>query len=262
MLFDKKIGIITVGDEILSGHVLDSNTNWLLKQLDGMNHEVERVEVVPDVLESISNSVKRFIEEKFDVLLVCGGIGPTHDDVTVESVAHAVNTDLEENEEAINFIDRQYRKFHQRKILKASSIEEVPGARKMAMIPKGAILLEPMGTAPGILIRHRDGDHQIMIFILPGVPQEHHAMFETQIKYKYLDPNPKKKYTKEIISRTEEARLFPLLTKLKKEFPDVKIGSYPNIEMLHVKLRLKGKKDRVEEASELIYKTLEQLHPG
>lgn len=258
-----KIGIIAIGDELLSGHVLDTNTNWLLEKLRKMNYEVNRVEIIPDNVKLIANSVIRFLNEKYDVIFVSGGLGPTHDDVTVEGVAMAIEKSCIISKEALDLINRQYRKFHELKIIRSANIDEIPGAQKMAVIPEGSIVLEPMGTAPGLFIPFKSKTgHESKIFVLPGVPMEFKAMFNHHIENKLLEKNPKEKFSIEIISKTEEARLFPLLMQMKCEYADVKIGSYPNIEKLHVLLRITGKKEDIEEVAQIIREKLKELRPG
>ncbi|MFX0064699.1 MAG: competence/damage-inducible protein A [Candidatus Hermodarchaeota archaeon] len=262
-MVELKIGIIVIGDEILSGHVLDTNTNWLLKKLRKMNHEVSRVEIIPDNVELIANAITRFLNENYDVIFVSGGLGPTHDDVTVEGVAIAIEKSCITSKEALEIINRQYRKFHELKIIRSANIDEIPGAQKMAVIPEGSILLEPMGTAPGLFIPFKSkSGYESKIFVLPGVPMEFKSMFNHQIENKLLEKNPNEKFSVEIISKTEEARLFPLLMQLKREYSDVKIGSYPNIEKMHVLLRITGKKEDIEKISQIIREKLKVLRPG
>ncbi|MCP4764526.1 MAG: competence/damage-inducible protein A [archaeon] len=258
-----KIGLIAVGDELLAGHILDTNTNWLLKRLQKMNHEVQRVEIVPDEIKLISNSVKRFIDECYNVIFIYGGLGPTHDDITFEGIALALDRKCIENQNALNLINEQYMKYHKLGILRSSSIEEIPGAKKMAIIPEGAKLLKPTGTAPGLFIEIRNKNNQnTNIFVLPGVPLEFKSMFKLEIKNKLFKKNPEEKYISEIITKTEEARLFSILSQAKHNYPEVKIGSYPNIEEMHVLLRLTGKKNDVEAAKENIKEKISNLGPG
>jgi len=252
-----------VGDEILGGHVLDTNTHWLLQQLRRMGHDVARVEIVPDDIPVIGESVQRFLQENFDVLFVCGGIGPTHDDVTVEAVAKALGREYATSEEALALIQRQYDRFHELGFLKSARIEDVSGAQKMARVPEGCTLLDPIGTAPGIFLSEWNAaGTEIKIFVLPGVPLEHHAMFTNHIKNKLLPKNPDKKHTVEIITKTEEGRLADLLVQAIELFPGIKIGSYPDIEKLQVLLRITGTAEQVESAAEYIRNELAALGPG
>ncbi len=262
-MLDLKIGITVVGDEILSGHVQDTNTHWLLNQLRRMNYEVQRVEIVPDVVDLIASSVKRLLAENFDIIFVTGGLGPTPHDMTTEGVACALELKCAPNAEALALIQTQYELFRARGFFRQPGSEDQAAAEKMSRLPPGCEILPPIGTAPGFhcAVKNAAGKHA-KIFVLPGPPIEYQAMFKTHIKNKLLPQNPEAKTTIEIVSKTDEARLVPLVERISREFPEVKIASYPNIEELQVLIRVTGKPEQANYAADIIRKALTDLGAG
>jgi len=260
---DKKIGITVVGDEILSGHVQDTNTHWLLNQLRQMNYEVQRVETVPDAVDLIASSVKRFLTENFDVIFVTGGLGPTPHDMTTEGVACALDLKCEPNAEALALIQTQFERFRASGLFRQEENQLQAAAEKMSRLPPGCVLLPPIGTAPGFhcVVKNSAGN-DAKIFVLPGPPIEYQEMFNSHIKIKLLPQNTDVKTTVEIATKTEESRLMPLIEGIAREFPTVKIASYPNIEKLQVLIRVTGKPEATNYVAELIRKELKRLGPG
>ncbi len=260
---DLKIGITVVGDEILSGHVQDTNTHWLLNQLRKMNYEVQRVEIVPDAVDLIARSVKRLLAEEFDIIFVTGGLGPTPHDMTTEGVACALDMKCTPNAEALDLIHSQYARFRERGLFRQQGNQDQLAAEKMSRLPPGCEILPPIGTAPGFhcIVKNATGK-EAKIFVLPGPPIEYQAMFKTHIKGNFLLPNTDAKTTAEIATQTEEARLMPLIERIAREFPNVKIASYPNIEKLQVLIRVTGKPEATSYVADLIQKALKDLGPG
>ncbi len=262
-MLDLKIGITVVGDEILSGHVQDTNTHWLLNQLRRMNYEVQRVEIVPDAVEMISNSVKRLLAENFEIIFVTGGLGPTPHDMTTEGVACALGLKCAQNAEALSLIQTQYDRLRARGLFRQQGSQDQAAAEKMSRLPPGCEILPPIGTAPGFhCVTKTSEGHDAKIFVLPGPPIEYQAMFKTHIKNKLLPQNPETKITIEIATKTEEARLVPLVERIAREFPEVKVASYPNIEELQVLIRVTGKPEQTNYVADIIRKALEDLGPG
>jgi molybdenum cofactor synthesis domain-containing protein len=260
---DLKIGITVVGDEILSGHVQDTNTYWLLNQLRKMNYEVQRVEIVPDAVDLIARSVKRLLTEDFDLIFVTGGLGPTPHDMTTEGVACALGLKCETNAEALDLIRAQYERFRERGLFREQGSQDQAAAEKMSRLPPGCEILPPIGTAPGFYcVTKNAAGKDAKIFVLPGPPIEYQAMFKTHIKNKFLQSNPDAKTTIEIATQTEESRLVPLIERIAREFPTVRIASYPNIEQLQVLIRVTGKPEATNYVADLIQKALKDLGPG
>lgn len=241
----------------------DTNTHWLLNQLRRMNYEVQRVEIVPDAVDLIVASVKRLLSENFDIIFVTGGLGPTPHDMTTEGVARALDLKCVPNPEALALIQVQYERFRARGLFRQPGSQDQAAAEKMSRLPLGCVILPPIGTAPGFhcIVKNTAGK-ETKIFVLPGPPIEYQAMFKTHIKNKFLPQNPDTKTTVEIPTKTEEGRLISLIERIAREFPQVKIASYPNIEALQVLIRVTGKPEITNFVADLIRKELENLEPG
>ncbi|MFX1484565.1 MAG: molybdopterin-binding protein, partial [Promethearchaeota archaeon] len=162
----RTVGIVAIGNELLDGKVLDTNSNWMEIRLLAIGLEIKRLVSVRDEIEEIGNAVD-FMSEACDVVITSGGLGPTHDDMTLEALAKHLNLKLEENHEAIDIIKRQYKTLHENGIVKTSDM--TPSRRKMAQLPEGAKALDNrVGGAPGVMIQAG----ATTIFCLPGVPSE------------------------------------------------------------------------------------------
>jgi len=147
----KRIEILTVGREILTGRTLDSNSHWIAGRVTEIGGEVKRIVCVDDDLDDISGAVSLAMGRGTKVLITTGGLGPTTDDMTAEGVAKAMGVTLEINEEALEFVREKYRVLYERGFVDSP---EMTGAReKMAALPTGALwVLNSVGAAPGIWV--------------------------------------------------------------------------------------------------------------
>lgn len=228
--------ILTVGNEILSGHILDTNTHWLLSRLFMLGENVELAMVLPDETERILRWVTEF-SGTVDFMFVCGGLGATPDDVTTAAVAKAVGGDLEVSEQALARMEELAKFLLEKGFIKAT-MEINDGVRKMATVVKGARVLENRaGFCPGSTLEFKG----TRIFVLPGVPQELKSIFTDQIEGSYIKQRGDR-YTEEIVLSEVEARIAHLLAKLGEEFPGVSIGSYPTYGAKTLVIRAMGQR--------------------
>src|SRR5438046_9121521 len=158
----KTAGIILIGNEILSGKIADVNAAYLCRELRQLGVDVRRISVVPDEVELIAREVTAQSRD-FDVVFTSGGVGPTHDDVTIEGVARALGVPVVRHPELVALLERYYRD----KLTEA--------ALRMAEIPEGAELITGNGLRfPNVAMRN--------VYVLPGVPEilrrKFHAMRE------------------------------------------------------------------------------------
>lgn len=197
-------GIIIIGNEILSGRTHDKNTHFLAGRLTEMGINVGEAIVVPDIPAKIIETVQTY-SKRFDYVFTTGGIGPTHDDLTSESVAKAFNTPLELNADAHEILKNHYK-------------HELNEARlKMGYIPVGAELIEnPVSAAPGFRIEN--------VYVMAGIPSIMQAMFAS-IKHQLKGGAPL--LSKTISGPTSEGLIATELTQIQKNHPEVDIGSYP-----------------------------------
>ncbi len=209
MIFMKKenvtAGLLIIGDEILSGRTVDKNINFLAVGLGEIGINLREVRVVPDIEAEIIFALNE-IRKKFDYIFTSGGIGPTHDDITAESVAKAFGDKLIKNPEAEQILIEYYGK------------ENVNEARlKMAFVPSKAKLLDnPVSSAPGFRIEN--------VFVMAGVPKIFQAMFEAAKKE--LAGGLKIKVREAKITLTESI-IAQDFSDLQKKYPQVTMGSYP-----------------------------------
>jgi nicotinamide-nucleotide amidase len=172
----RRVELIAVGREVLRGRVLDTNSNWLAKELTGMGGEVSRICVVDDVPQEIVRELHTAMRHGASVICTTGGLGPTFDDCTLTSIAEAVNRPLVRHEAAYRLIAETYRRLHAQGAVTHQAM--VPSREKMARLPQGAEMLpNPIGSAPGMLLHWQ----QHLIIAMPGPPGEMRPMFEASV---------------------------------------------------------------------------------
>jgi len=205
-----RVALVTVGDELLDGDTVNTNAAWLGRQLTERGVDIERVTTVPDRESDIARVVNEYRAE-YDAVVVTGGLGPTHDDMTMEAVAAAFGVETAEHEAAVEWLgERGY-----------THDDLVEGT---AHLPAGAEMLpNPEGVAPGCVI---DG-----VYVLPGVPAEMKAMFETVANRFEGQP----RYVETVEADEPESALIERIATLREHF-DVQVGSYPG-ESVTVKIR-------------------------
>ena len=158
--------ILVIGDEILSGRTQDTNSNYIAKEMEMIGINTTQIRVIPDEKNTIIDSVNE-LRAKNDYLFTTGGIGPTHDDITADSIAEALKVDLEINIEAYDVLEKYYKKI-------GSEFNDV--RQRMARIPKGATLIEnSISAAPGFKIEN--------VFVFAGIPKIMKSMLEDSIKH-------------------------------------------------------------------------------
>ncbi len=197
--------ILIIGNEILSGRTSDTNTSTLALWLNSIGVKVQEVKIIPDIEETIINSVN-LLRKKYDYVFTTGGIGPTHDDITAQSVAKAFNLKYEIHKEGYKILEKYY---------KPGEFNE--GRQKMIWMPKNAkLLLNPTSGAPGFSVEN--------VFCLPGVPSILKSMLGG-LKNNIVGGEPI--LTKTISLRTVESEIAKSLTNIQDNNKDVEIGSYP-----------------------------------
>ena len=171
-----RIEIISVGNELLIGKVLNTNASWMAKRATSLGTMVTRITVISDNISEISKAVLEAIKRKPRFIITTGGLGPTFDDMTLEAVAKALNQRLKVNEKALDMVRKKYEEYH--KEGRMDSAELTAPRVKMATIPENAEPLHnPVGTAPGVILNLRGTS----LIALPGVPSEMEAIFEESV---------------------------------------------------------------------------------
>lgn len=200
-----KASLIIIGNEILSGRTQDKNLSYLATWLNEIGIQLSEVRVIRDEENEIVSTVN-LLKEKYDYVFTTGGIGPTHDDITTESIAKAFGVEIEVNNEALNILKEYYKD------------SELTDARmKMAKIPKGAELVDnPVSKAPGFKIEN--------VFVMAGIPKIMQGMLEGARKHLKSGDIVKSDF---IDAYVPESYVAEELSAIQDNYPDVEIGSYP-----------------------------------
>ena len=197
--------ILIIGNEILSGRTQDTNTSTLATWLNLIGVKVNEVRVVPDTEKKIVDTLN-ILRKENDYVFTTGGIGPTHDDITAQSVSKAFGLKYQIHKEAFKILESYY---------KPGEFNE--GRQKMVWMPENAnLILNPTSGAPGFSVEN--------VFCLPGVPSIMKSMLGG-LKNKIIGGEPILSHT--ISLRTVESEIANSLTKVQDQNKDVEIGIYP-----------------------------------
>jgi len=197
--------ILIIGNEILSGRTQDTNTSLIAQWLNSIGVKVNEVRVIPDIEKTIIENINH-LRSSYDYVFTTGGIGPTHDDITAQSISKAFNLEYEKHKEAFKILEAYY---------KAGEFNE--GRQKMVWMPRNAnLILNPTSGAPGFNVEN--------VFCLPGVPSILKSMLGG-LKDKIVGGDPIISHT--ISLKTVESEIADSLTSIQNKNKDVEIGSYP-----------------------------------
>jgi nicotinamide-nucleotide amidase len=229
--------ILTIGNELVSGDVANTNGSWLAQRLAALGVETRLVASVPDEIEEIAEFVRREAP-RVDFLLATGGLGGTPDDLTREALAHTFAVPQEEVPELAAD-------------LRARFTRDPEYAARWALLPGGARpLANPLGGAPGFVIEN--------VFVLPGLPSEMEAMFDA-IAEEFRRGSPIDSWRR--VYRTRESTIASALVEAGERWPGVLIGSYPTFSDDGPKVEVVVKSsdaDELQAASEWLASALEE----
>lgn len=199
--------LIIIGNEILSGRTQDKNTGWLAEQLSKRGIVMKEVRIIPDLEDVIVHTVNE-MRAKADYVFTTGGIGPTHDDITAESIAKAFGVDWVLNDEAYQILVAHY----------GDEAEVTDARRKMAFIPVGATLIDnPVSGAPGFIMDN--------VYVMAGVPRIMQGMFDSIVG---TLAEGVAVVSQSISCNMQESQISDGLGAIQKRYPETDIGSYPN----------------------------------
>lgn len=250
--------IVTIGNELLIGKTLNTNSQWLAKRITELGGFVIRCTSVRDDLNEIRSVINEAIKRGSNWIITCGGLGSTFDDLTLQGVASAVSRPLVLNRRAVSLMKRRYFALKETGIVKT---EKLTSHRlKMAMLPKGSkLLLNPVGMASGVHIK----SNQVNIVCLPGVPSEMQAIFDKNVVPLIRLAIGRRYFhdTRLTVTAIVESELAPLIDLVMHDNPQVYLKSHPKgiegssrIE-LHLTTsaeRLQIAKNRIEKAANKI----------
>ncbi|HEY8642965.1 MAG TPA: molybdopterin-binding protein [Candidatus Dormibacteraeota bacterium] len=242
--------IVAVGDELLAGFTLDTNSHWLAERLRLLGHPLKRITTVKDRGGDIVEALRRDLDDpEISAVFCCGGLGPTPDDRTFAAVAAALERELVVEEEVRARIERRVRRLHEAGLIESDQLTE--GNLRMARIPAGPthVFRNRRGMAPGLL--YEIGSTRL--FVLPGVPLELKGIFTEEIEPDHLAGGTGATVRELRFQFAVEARFYPVLRELEESHPEVSVGSYPNFETKELVIRCIGEDPaQVEEAIALV----------
>lgn len=243
-----KASIITIGDELLIGQTVDTNSAWLGAELSNLGFDVYRSTSIHDRKEDILEALAE-AETRSDVVLITGGLGPTSDDITKQTLCEYFNTRLVMNDRVLGMI---------RQMLSKRSFPLNENNRKQAEVPDGCLVLENQtGTAPGMWFEKNN-----TVFVsMPGVPHEMKHLMNV-----YVLPELRKRYTSQAIVHrnimtygTFEAKLAEMLTDFEAGLPhNIKLAYLPASGI--IKLRLTGTGTNVDQVQKDVNTQVEKLY--
>jgi molybdenum cofactor synthesis domain-containing protein len=250
--------IIVVGNEILRGFTVDTNSNWLAGRLFRCGYPVRLITTVGDVDEDIVAAIQAHVARtELSRIFVCGGLGPTPDDRTYVALARALDQPLVYRREV--GAQMQNLMFLRNIAAQRGTAGLNAGNRRMAMLPQGAILVRNgAGMAPGLAF---DVGPDRYVFALPGVPHELRSVYE-DIEGRYLTGSRGDAVRELHYRLAPESMFHDVMRDLEREYPDVSLGSYPQTETRELILRASGPDvNRVEAVITAIRDRVRQFSP-
>lgn len=208
--------ILSIGNELLSGHTINSNASKISQALLPHGFSVDKVTLLPDEVSLLKKGIEEAME-RATFIITTGGLGPTGDDLTRDVVAEIFNTSLVRDEAVANDLIKRFG-------------ENLPTLEDQALVPKGATIIpNPLGTAPGFILQGK-----ATVLVLPGVPSQMEAMLLGVIAY-LEKHHTKSHYVASLyLSLLSEQQVDPYLRGLEKENPGIDIGICPGYGVLSV----------------------------
>jgi molybdenum cofactor synthesis domain-containing protein len=214
-----RAGILIIGNEILSGKVVDANSPYLCRELRALGVDVERIVTIPDDVDVIACEV-RAMSDAYDFVFTSGGVGPTHDDLTMDGVAKAFGLPIRIYESIVERIER------------AQGHAANESLVKMAALPQDAVLIDAGDLWFPVVVVHN-------VYVFPGIPELLRRKFESiRARFQGIPFVLRRVYV-----RRRESDIAADLHALLAEFPELLLGSYPKIgeAEFHVLLTLESR---------------------
>ena len=228
-----RVELITIGDELLLGFTIDTNSAFLGRELAELGVEIPRRATVGDDPATIAAAIREALA-RADGVIVTGGLGPTSDDVTMEAVAAALDLELERNDAIVARLEEIWRS-------RGRSEPLPPANLSQAMLPRGAAILpNHHGTAPGAFVERSDGR---WVAVLPGVPREMREMFRDSVLELLRTRAPEGQVVRSLAVRTTgvpESRLPALLGEYSDGVDGLSLAYIPSVEGVDLRLTARG----------------------
>ena len=231
-------GIVLIGNEILTGKIVDANASYLCRELRGLGVEVRKIAVIPDEVELIAAEVDEQ-SRLFDHVFTSGGVGPTHDDVTMEGVARALGVGVFRDPRLVRLLEG----FHKGRLNEARL--------KMAEVPEGAVLIPGENLVfPAVVVRN--------VYILPGVPEIFRQKFEA-LRERFREAPF---HLCSVFVNMPEGTLADHLNDVLARHPDIVLGSYPEFSNTEYKVKVTLESKDADHVGRAADDLLARLPPG
>ncbi|MGC9071315.1 MAG: nicotinamide mononucleotide deamidase-related protein [Acidilobus sp.] len=250
-----KAWLLTIGNELLIGRIVNTNAAWLARKLTFLGFNVERIIVVPDEPSEVASEIRRALERgDIKLIITTGGLGPTYDDRTLEAVALATDRRLVLNQQALQWVREKY---------ESGGMPLTKEREKLAHLPDGATpIRNPVGTAPGSLLKVRG----VVIISLPGVPSEMQAMFdEVMPSLNEMAPPLSIADCGFLVVGVPESELAPFIEEAERKNPGCYVKSHPKGHEIRgpaLEIRVLASATSKEKAREKALKALDVVREG
>lgn len=223
MTTNRNVEILAIGNELLVGQVLDTNSHWLIRNLTNLGAQVRRVLMLRDEYDEIEHALLDAVRRRPRLIITTGGLGPTDDDLTLRALGRTFNLPLVLNDEALEMVRKRYQ--YIASIRPGYSAELNESRIKMAILPRGAQPIgNPNGAAPAIAL---DVNEHTTIVCLPGVPSEMKEIFGDTLQPVLARTVGSGGYVERtiVLDRGDESRIAGHLQTLQAEHPRVYVKS-------------------------------------
>ncbi len=250
--------IMSVGNELLIGKIVNTNAQWLAKRATALGINVKRITVMPDSVDETATAIKETLRRNPQFFLITGGLGPTFDDKTLETIAKALGRGLAVNQEARQMVKQKYREYAA--ATGKLNTELTDAQAKMATLPeKAKPIPNPVGTAPGVQI-NLEGT---IVIAMPGVPREMVAIFDETVAPLLRQASDGIFFFEAslFVDDIMESVLAPLIDRAMRDNPTVYIKSHPQGEenKPHIEIHLSTTASNEQLAMEHLQKTMTRL---
>ena len=237
------LAILTVGEEVLAGDTTNTNASWIANRVTSRGSSVQRILTIPDDQELIAETVKEW-SNSFDAVVVTGGLGGTHDDVTLEAVASAFDREVVTDETVLEDAKTKVKEYRQNHPEAFENHDFDLDYEAWSSVPEDSeVLLNPEGLTPGWVLEN--------IYAFPGVPKELKALFELVVED--FDGSIRSNV---LLTDQPEGTMAEELSEVQKEF-DVTVGSYPSTSG-HNQIKISGTdQQEIQKASDYLTENLE-----
>jgi len=258
--------IINVGNELLDGRTLNTNLHWLCGQLSQTGYVVRKAVIIRDDIKEIASAVVDSLRRRPKWIFISGGLGPTHDDKTLDGVALAVGRKLTLNRQAVGLLKKRYRHLVSKGIMQ--KVELTEERLKMARLPSGSKpLRNRAGSAPGVLLEKAGSK----LVCLPGVPVELQSIFADELLGRLRAESRGRRFVTSHVKLKGilESTLGPIIEETMRRFPGLYVKSHPrgfvdsesvvDIDLIAERRGRNHVPKRLEEAKRFLLKRVREL---